>query len=92
MFDKYANSWGHVIITIFFGLLGAILVLFAADAAAKGIGIALITTSSGAWFIPGAAKQFANEMSDGVTKAINGQGPQGPLNSNDDTVKQPIVQ
>jgi hypothetical protein len=73
---QYSNGWGHLIITIFFGLLGAVLLLYpGTDAASKGLGIALITTSSGAWFIPGAAKQMATE----VVKAAppGATGPQG---------------
>jgi hypothetical protein len=72
---RYSNGWGHLIVTLFFGTLGALLILLpTADATSRGIGITLIMTSSGAWFIPGAAKQVVQE----VTKQTQGvQGQQG---------------
>jgi UPF0716 family protein affecting phage T7 exclusion len=68
----YSNGWGHLIITIFFATLGAVLILYpGATSTTVGIGVMLITTSSGAWFIPGAAKQMASE----VAKASSGPLP-----------------
>lgn len=68
----YSNGWGHLIVTIFFALLGAVLLLYpGTDVTSKGIGIALITTTSSAWFIPGAAKQMASE----VAKQVSGPLP-----------------
>jgi uncharacterized membrane protein HdeD (DUF308 family) len=71
----YSNGWGHLIITIFFGILGTLLILLpTADPTSRGLGVALLTTASGAWFIPGAAKQVVNQ----VTKQSQGvQGEQG---------------
>ena len=75
----YSNGWGHLIITIFFGILGGLLILLpTSDATSKGVGIALITTTSGAWFIPGAAKQYATEVTKGVQGVQGAQGVQGP--------------
>lgn len=71
---KYSNGYGHLIVTLFFGALGALLIMLpTADATSRGIGVMLITTSSGAWFIPGAAKQVAVE----VIKTASPQGVQG---------------
>jgi hypothetical protein len=70
----YSNGWGHLIITVFFGALGALLILIPTSTPTSiGIGVTLITTASGAWFIPGAAKQMARE----VTKVAAPQGVQG---------------
>jgi len=73
---KYSNGWGHFLITIFFGFLGAALILLpTADPVSRGIGVTLITTSSGAWFIPGAAKQVASEVTKHVTQASDTRPP-----------------
>lgn len=60
---KYSNGWGHLIMSVFFGLIGIVLVVYPGlDPTTKGVGISLILTISGAWFIPSAAKQMASAI------------------------------
>jgi hypothetical protein len=81
-FFAYSNGWGHVVVTMFFGILGALLILFpTADATSHGIGITLITTASGAWFIPGAAKQVATEVQKVTSRALPGTPDKPPPTS-----------
>lgn len=49
--------------SIFLTLVGIALILYPGTPAdAHGVGIGLILTVQGAWFIPGAAKQVATEV------------------------------
>lgn len=65
----YTNGVGHLIMSIFFTLVGLFLIVYPGlDAGIKGVGIGLIGTVSAAWFIPGAAKQVATN----VEKVNNG--------------------
>ena len=59
---KYSNGWGHFLISIIFIITGLLLIFFSPDATTKGIGVGVITTVTGAWFVPGAAKQMAQEI------------------------------
>lgn len=56
-------------------ITGLLLVLVAPDATAHGIGIALILTVQGAWFISGSARQVAHEM----MEAVHEDNKSGPL-------------
>jgi hypothetical protein len=64
----YSNGCGHLIMSVLMTIVGLALVLFTADPATKGVGITLILTVQGAWFISGAAKQVAHEMAEQVNK------------------------
>jgi hypothetical protein len=44
-------------------IAAVILILFSHDAALQGTGVSLLLTVSGSWFIPGAAKQVAYQVS-----------------------------
>lgn len=67
-FLHYTNGVGHLIMSLFFGLIGlALLVVPGMDATTKGVGISLILTVAGAWFVPGAAKQVAYQVQQQVT-------------------------
>lgn len=70
-FLKYTNGRGHLVISVLLLLVGLALVLFSGDAATKAIGITLILTVQGAWFIPGAAKQVAYEVSKQLTTPLS---------------------
>ena len=59
---RYSNGWGHFLISVIFLIAGLVLIFFSADSTTKGIGVGLVTTVCGAWFVPGAAKQMANEI------------------------------
>lgn len=60
---RYSNGFGHLIMSIIIALCGLTLILWpTTDAATKAIGISLLLTVSGAWFIPGAAKQVAYQI------------------------------
>lgn len=60
---QYSNGWGHLIMSVFFTLVGLFLIVFPGlDVGTRGIGIGLIATVSAAWFIPGAAKQVATNV------------------------------
>jgi len=60
---QYSNGWGHLIMSVFFGLAGLALILDpATDSTMKGVGVSLILTVAGAWFVPGAAKQMAYQV------------------------------
>ncbi len=73
-FLKYSNGWGHLIMSL--ACLGVGVYLLILGYAT--IGISLIATVSAAWFVPGAAKQVAN----GVSDAINPPPPEPtPLKS-----------
>jgi len=49
--------------SIFLTLIGVVLILYPGTPPdAHGVGIGLILTVQGAWFIPGAAKQVATEV------------------------------
>lgn len=60
---QYSNGWGHLIMSIVFLIVAMLLILFPGTAPdIKGIGVGIIFTVSGAWFIPGAAKQVLNAV------------------------------
>jgi hypothetical protein len=60
---QYSNGWGHLIISIVLISIGALFVLLPqASSSIQGVGISLVLTVSGAWFIPGAAKQVLNQV------------------------------
>lgn len=67
---KYTNGRGHLIMSVLLLIVGLALVLFSGDATTKGIGITLILTVQGAWFIPGAAKQVAYEVSNQLSTPL----------------------
>ena len=68
---KYTNGKGHLAMSVLLLLVGLALVLFSGDATTKAIGITLILTVQGAWFIPGAAKQVAYEVSKQLTTPLS---------------------
>lgn len=60
---KYSNGYGHLIMSVFLGIAGLILIIVpVTDAGMKAIGGGLLLTVSGAWFVPGAAKQMATQI------------------------------
>jgi hypothetical protein len=69
---KYSNGTGHLIMSIFMTLVGLALILYPGlPSATQGIGIGLILAVQAAWFVPGAAKQVATE----ITKTISAPLP-----------------
>lgn len=62
---KYSNGVGHLIMSLFVGGAGLALILVpGTDATAKGVGFSLLLTVSGAWFVPGAARQAVEAVKD----------------------------
>lgn len=61
---QYTNGVGHLIVTLAFAAIGTALILVPyTDAPTKGIGVALLSTVSAAWFVPGAARQVVYQVS-----------------------------
>lgn len=59
----YSNGWGHLVMSIILLIVGCLFVLFPGTSQdIHAIGISLVLTVSGAWFIPGAAKQVINQV------------------------------
>ncbi len=60
---KYSNGVGHLIMSLFFGTVGLIMTIYPAlDPSVRGVGIGILLTVTGAWFVPGAAKQVAYQV------------------------------
>jgi hypothetical protein len=74
---KYSNGMGHLLMSILTTITGLCLVLFAPDAATHGIGVTLILTVQGYWFVSGSAKQVAHE----IIKALPDRGDNGKSTS-----------
>jgi len=76
---RYTNGMGHLIMSILSTITGLCLVLAPTDATTKGIGVTLIMTVQGYWFVSGSAKQVASEVtsliqqpsSDTVTMSVS---------------------
>lgn len=61
--STYSNGIGHLIMSIVIIIVGCLFILFPNTSPdLHGIGISLVLTVSGAWFIPGAAKQVLNQV------------------------------
>ena len=67
---KYSNGWGHFLISVLFVVTGLLLIFFSPDGTMKGIGVGILTTVVGAWFVPGAAKQMATQIQAQVQEAV----------------------
>lgn len=52
---KYSNSIGHLIMSICMIAAGTILVLISTDGLIRGLGVFLINTAVGYWFVSSAA-------------------------------------
>ena len=77
---KYTNGVGHLIMSLATLGAGLALVLVSTDSTLRGLGVALILTVQGAWFIPGSAKQVATEVVQQVAEnTTNGTPPQTPI-------------
>lgn len=60
---QYSNGWGHLVMSIVFTLAALFLIVFPdLDHTTKGVGVSILLTVVGAWFIPGAAKQVIAQM------------------------------
>lgn len=59
---KYTNGIGHLIMSLATTATGLALVLLTHDPATQGVGVTLILTVNGAWFISGSARQVATEV------------------------------
>lgn len=90
---RYTNGRGHLIMSILMSLIGLCMVLLTNDASIKAVGITLILTVQGAWFIPGAAKQVAHEVSMQMSIPLPAITPVAPAQPEDpeDTQPRPIV-
>jgi hypothetical protein len=55
-------------------ITGLFLILSSTDATTKGIGVTLIMTVNGYWFVSGAAKQVASEVVSQVKEANPARG------------------
>lgn len=61
---RYTNGIGHFLMSIFMTLVGLVLILYPGiSPATQGVGIGVILAVQAAWFVPGAAKQVAHEVS-----------------------------
>lgn len=81
---KYTNGVGHLIMSVAFAVIGTLIIILPTDPTIKGLGVTLLLTVSGAWFIPGAAKQVAYEVQKQLPPAP------APVESKD-TIITPIV-
>jgi len=54
-FTQFSNSWGHLIMSIVLIIVGTVLVLMSGDSTIKGIGVTLIMTPTGYWFVSSVA-------------------------------------
>lgn len=60
---NYSNGWGHLVMSIVFTLAALFLIVFPGlDATTRGVGVSILLTVVGAWFIPGAARQVVAQM------------------------------
>jgi hypothetical protein len=60
---KYTNGVGHLIMSIICTISGIALILIPGlDSTTKGVGVTLIMTVQGYWFVSGSAKQVASEV------------------------------
>jgi hypothetical protein len=51
----FSNSNGHLIMSLVLIIVGTILMLVSTDGTIKGVGVTLVTTSSGYWFVSSVA-------------------------------------
>ena len=72
---KYSNGWGHFLISVLFVVTGLLLIFFSPDVTMKGIGVGILTTVVGAWFVPGAAKQMATQIQEQVKEVVPAPAP-----------------
>ena len=62
---KYSNGYGHLVMSITTLFIALIIVIApSTDASTKAVGVGMMLTVSGAWFVPGAARQMAQASSD----------------------------
>lgn len=67
----YTNGTGHLILSIVLILVGTAFVLVPyLDQSTRGIGVSIIITVMGSWFIPQAAKQTVDQMNKQVTAPL----------------------
>lgn len=65
---KYTNGVGHLVMSIVACIVGLALVVYpGTEASTRGVGISIILTVVGAWFVPGAARQVAEQVQQQVT-------------------------
>jgi hypothetical protein len=81
---KYTNGVGHLIMSVICTMSGIALMLIPnLDATTRGVGVTLIMTVQGYWFVSGSAKQVASEVVSQMNQAV------GPNTSAVLTVAQP---
>jgi|SRR5580765_556805 len=85
MLAKYTNGIGHLVMSLVCTAVGIALILVPGlDATTKGVGVALITTVQGYWFVSGSAKQVASEVVSQMNQAVGPNSSPATL-----TVTQP---
>jgi hypothetical protein len=73
---RYTNGVGHLIMSIVCTISGIALILIPnLDATTRGVGVTLIMTVQGYWFVSGSAKQVASEV---VSQMNQSGGPNTP--------------
>lgn len=81
---RYTNGVGHLIMSVICTMSGIALMLIPnLDATTRGVGVTLIMTVQGYWFVSGSAKQVASEVVSQMNQAV------GPNTSAVLTVAQP---
>jgi len=60
--SNYTNGVGHLVMSLVATATGLALILAPTDASTKGVGVTLIMTVQGYWFVSGSAKQVASEV------------------------------
>ncbi len=64
---EYANGWGHLFMSIALLICAMMLILFPGTTSdLHAIGITTLLTVTGAWFIPGAAKQAITQVKEAL--------------------------
>lgn len=76
---KYTNGVGHLIMSVICTLTGVALIMYPGlDPSTRSVGITLILTVQGYWFVAGSAKQVASEVVSQMNQVV---GPNTPAAS-----------
>lgn len=76
---KYTNGRGHLIMSIAFTLVAAVMILWpSSDATMRGYGFGLLATVSGYWFVTSSAESIARAVVKDVNNEAQPPAPKAP--------------